>query len=33
MTDTKKYFLQKEGLINPKPERVRYQLFESTDQM
>jgi len=31
MTDTKKYFLQKEGLINPKPERVRYQLFESND--
>ena len=31
MADTKKQFLQKEGLINPKPERVRYQLFESND--
>ena len=31
MTDTKKQFLQKEGLINPKPERVSYQLFESND--
>ncbi len=29
MTDTKKQFLQKEGLINPKPERVNYQFFES----
>lgn len=29
MTDTKKDFLQKEGLINPKPERVNYELFES----
>lgn len=29
MDDTKKQFLQKEGLINPKPERVNYELFES----
>lgn len=31
MSDTKAQFLQKEGLINPKPERVQYQLFESND--
>ncbi len=31
MTDTKTEFLKKEGLINPKPERVRYQLFTSND--
>jgi hypothetical protein len=31
MTDTKKQFLQKEGLINPKPERVCYKHFESND--
>jgi hypothetical protein len=31
MADTKNTFLQKEGLINPKPERVQYQLFESND--
>ncbi len=31
MADTKKQFLQKEGFVNPNPERVRYQLFESND--
>lgn len=31
MADTKIQFLQKEGLINPKPERVQYQLFASYD--
>ena len=31
MADSKKQFLQKERLINPKPERVSYQLFESND--
>lgn len=31
MTDTKKQFLRKEGLINPKPERVCYKHFESND--
>ncbi|MEA1947928.1 MAG: helix-turn-helix domain-containing protein [Thermodesulfobacteriota bacterium] len=31
MTDTKIQFLEKEGLINPKPERVSNSLFESND--
>ena len=29
MTDTKKKFLEQEGLINPKPERVSHPLFET----
>jgi hypothetical protein len=29
--DTKTKFLQKEGLINPKPERVTHSLFQSHD--
>lgn len=29
MADTKKHFLQKEGLINPKPERVQYHFFNA----
>ncbi len=31
MSDTKIQFLKNEGLINPKPERVRYKLFKSND--
>ena len=29
MTGTKKKFLEQEGLINPKPERVSHPLFET----
>lgn len=29
MKETKKKFLEKEGIINPKPERVSTSLFES----
>jgi len=29
MADTKKKFLEQEGLINPKPERVSHPLFET----
>ncbi len=31
MTETKKKFLEQEGLLNPKPERVSHPLFESLD--
>lgn len=31
MTETKKKFLQQEGLLNPKPERVYHPLFETLD--
>ena len=29
MAETKKAFLEKEGLLNPKPERVRHPLFQT----
>jgi hypothetical protein len=29
MTELKKKFLEQEGLINPKPERVSHPLFET----
>lgn len=29
MTDSKKKFLEQEGLLNPKPERVSHPLFET----
>jgi len=29
MTETKKKFLQHEGLLNPKPERISHPLFET----
>ena len=29
MAETKKAFLETEGLLNPKPERVRHPLFET----
>lgn len=29
MTETKKKFLQQEGLLNPKPERISHPLFET----
>lgn len=31
MTETKKKFLEQEGLLNPKPERVSHPLFETLD--
>jgi hypothetical protein len=31
MNDTKSQFLEKEGLLNPKPERVSSPLFQSLD--
>jgi transposase len=31
MADTKKAFLDKEGLLNPKPERVCHPLFDTLD--
>jgi transposase len=31
MKDTKKEFLKKEGLLNPKPQRVSESLFETID--
>jgi len=31
MTDTKKKFLEQEGVLNPKPERVSHPLFETLD--
>ncbi len=29
MTDLKKKFLEQEGLINPKPERISHPLFKT----
>ena len=31
MNKTKKEFLEKEGIINPKPERVSCSLFENLE--
>lgn len=31
MTETKKKFLEQEGLLNPKPKRVSHPLFETLD--
>jgi hypothetical protein len=31
MAETKKAFLEKEALLNPKPERVRHPLFETLE--
>ncbi len=31
MTDSKKSFLEQEGLLNPKPERITQPLFEKLD--
>ncbi len=31
MTETKKKFLEQEGLLNPKPQRIAHPLFETID--